>query len=262
MSNHQDLTQPRDTDGQYGTKARAEAAVTLDAPALVLGRQVEVDNEDEDDFDRTWTAPGKGNASFDIAVRALLGVSDQRRKVIATMNHTDGGTEYTPESWEDITVSCAGREKMFQTLPELMRALELAQATPPTLELLGVMLGQNVLVHCPGGQVWPARVENVNQRIVYFSSDLRPEHFGGWDLRRDAPTGRWQLRTEPARFLSVEVPAPFTAEEWARNDYDRTREPAPSGSSAFDSLPEAERERLAANYAKHVARLAGVLART
>ena len=52
------------------------ATVAPEAPAVVLGAET----FEDDEFGGTWASPGKGNASFDTAVRALLGVTDQRRK--------------------------------------------------------------------------------------------------------------------------------------------------------------------------------------
>ena len=120
MSTHQPSQHPRVGDGQFTTKARTEPAVTVapEAPAVVLGAET----FEDDEFGGTWASPGKGNASFDTAVRALLGVTDQRRKVTSSMRGGDCGSTYTPESWEQVSVSCAGRSADSQDLSELPRA--------------------------------------------------------------------------------------------------------------------------------------------
>ena len=58
-----------------------------------------------------------------LALRAdQLGVTDQRRKVTSSMRGGDCGSTYTPESWEQVSVSCAGRSADSQDLSELLRA--------------------------------------------------------------------------------------------------------------------------------------------
>lgn len=64
----------------------------------------------------------QGQRLLDTAVRALLGVTEQRRKVTSSMRGGDCGSTYTPESWEQVSVSFAGRSADFQDVPELLRA--------------------------------------------------------------------------------------------------------------------------------------------
>lgn len=100
MSTHQPSQHPRGGDGQFTTKARAGPAVTVapEAPAVVLGAET----FEDDEFGGTWDSPGKGNASFDTAVRALLGVTDQRRKVTSSMRGGDCGSTYTPGAGQRV----------------------------------------------------------------------------------------------------------------------------------------------------------------
>ena len=64
--------------------------VAPQAPAVVPSAET----FEDDEFGGTWTSPGKGNASFDTAVRALLGVTDQQRTVTSSMRGGDCGSTY------------------------------------------------------------------------------------------------------------------------------------------------------------------------
>lgn len=63
-------------------------------------------------------------SDFDSRVRSLLGVEDPTAEVTAVNEITDGGTDWTPVSWENITVSAAGRELEFDDLPTFLAHLE------------------------------------------------------------------------------------------------------------------------------------------
>ena len=52
----------------------------------------------------------------------MLGITDQRRKVTSSMRGGDCGSTDTPESWEQVSVSGAGRSADFQDLSGLLRA--------------------------------------------------------------------------------------------------------------------------------------------
>jgi hypothetical protein len=261
MSTFQDGQHPRGDDGQFATRMRGEPQVTLTAggPVLALGPKVDDDDDDPEDRERTWSAAGTGNASFDAAVRALLGVTDSRRKVTATMNGGEYGSTYTPESWQDITVTCAERSASFEDLPSLLRALEQAQAAPVTIERLEAMIGQDALVRFTGGVTWSARVGNAKPYLVLLIGGERvfvPGGHGDWYRN---PHGEWELRVAPGGLLSIDVPEPLPAADLARREHDRLVAEIPSIGPRFDDLPEQKRRDLEGLYTERIARLAQVL---
>jgi hypothetical protein len=254
MSAFPDEQHPRRDDGQFTTQAHTEPQVTLTAqtPALTFKARDEGD-------DRTWSATGAGNTSFDTSVRALLGVSDTRRKVTATMNGGDVGTTYTPETWQDITVTCADQSASFEDLPSLLRALEQAQAEPVTIERLEPMIGQDVVVRFPGRVTWTARVGNAKEHLVLLIGDERVRVPGGHGDWHQDTSGEWELRISPSSLLSIDVPEPASAQDLARREHDWLVAKVPSFGPRFDDLPEQKRQELADLYTDRIGRLTGIL---
>lgn len=57
----------------------------------------------------TEIVPKSETPDFDQRARLLLGIEDQSAPVISYLQHGAGGTDYTPESWEEVTIECAGK---------------------------------------------------------------------------------------------------------------------------------------------------------
>jgi hypothetical protein len=258
MATFRESQHPRNAQGAFEVKAASEPDLTLtpDAPALTFGPETCAD--DDDSFQPDWRSDGTGNESFNTAVRALLGVSDQRRKVTAVMDGGDVGTDATPESWECITVSCAGRSTWFADLPSLLRALELAQSPPVTLERLEAMIGQDAVIRFPGGVTWKARVANAKGALVLLIGAERGHHLCGGNWHHNG-RGQWELRIDPAQLLSVDVPDPSSAATLARREHDEFIARPNVGGVPFDEMPAAEQQHLVGLYVDRLARLTAIL---
>ena len=147
------------------------------------GRVEESDDGEPFHPSRTTTTHGSGNAAFDRAVRALLGVDDPNQTVAVTSSVEEHGSTYTPEGWSEITVSCAGREKTFQTLPELLRRLEFAHEPAVTQStLLSGLLGEQIVVDLPHEQV-TCRLGNASEwqaLLIFPAGTKRPRDIDQW----------------------------------------------------------------------------------
>jgi hypothetical protein len=70
---------------------------------------------------------------FDRRVRLLLGVEDQSAPVTTSTEHTERGWDSTFESYDCVTVTCAGRELTLEgddALPRILRRVEFADSEP------------------------------------------------------------------------------------------------------------------------------------
>lgn len=132
---------------------------------------------------RTSTTHGSGNEAFDAAVRALLGVDDPHETVAVTSLVEQHGSTYTPESWSEITVACAGREQTFATLPDLLRRLEFAREPKVTqASFAPVRLGEPIVIDLPHEQV-ACTLGNLSPwqaLLVFPSGTKRPRDIDRW----------------------------------------------------------------------------------
>ena len=164
--------QPRRPAGAPAAEGGRFASTSRPEPRLTLGPEVEVDDPDET-IVSSWEKTGAGDSEFNRRVRALLGVADQRRKVTVAMagqTYMAYGTDSTLESWEAITLTCAGRTRDFGSLPELMRHLEFADAPVVDQARVRPMIGHRVTVHTTT-RTQTGTVENCNGYLLW----LRPE---------------------------------------------------------------------------------------
>lgn len=83
------------------------------------------DDESNELYERSEVTVSE-TPEFDRRVRLLLGIDDQTEPVSTFTEHGESG-DYTIESWDAVTVSCAGREFSLDgsdALPRMLRRIE------------------------------------------------------------------------------------------------------------------------------------------
>lgn len=133
------------------------------ADTLTWGNHV-WDNPEDDSEDFTATASGTTDR-FDAAVRALLGTAADA-KVVVKMAGGNNGTTYTREEWETFTVAAGDRDREFVSMPDLIAALDVAEAGGPIRSACMGMVGQRVLADFGGGATFEAEVVNATEHAV------------------------------------------------------------------------------------------------
>lgn len=114
--------------------------VGIEPRFTVVSEDVTYDSADDDTDDEYWTGWSSTSAvvvsetpEFDRRVRRLLGITDQSAPVSTMVGEGQTGTESTPESWNDVTIECAGRQMVIEghdALPRMLRRVEHADAEP------------------------------------------------------------------------------------------------------------------------------------
>lgn len=137
------------------------------------------DQNDDDEWDafQSATVTVSETPEFDRRVRLLLGVTDQSAPVTTCTEEGDCGTEATPESWNTVTVACAGRELTldgYDALPRMLRRVEYAGSEPvrdTVMRYLGraepVGVGDATL-HMDNGQQITGHINGLGGRTVYL----------------------------------------------------------------------------------------------
>ncbi|WP_251153682.1 hypothetical protein [Cellulosimicrobium sp. Marseille-Q4280] len=148
------------------------------ADALTWGNHV-WDNPEDDSEDFTATASGTTDR-FDAAVRALLGAAADAN-VVVKMAGGNNGTTYTREEWETFTVAAGDRDREFVSMPDLIAALDVAEAGGPIGDRAGQLVGQRVLADFGGGATFQAEVVRATAHAVTLRGrrDARPRYRDG-----------------------------------------------------------------------------------
>lgn len=137
----------------------------------------------EEDGLNSWSERSKVTVSetpeFDRRVRRLLGVGDQRARVTTYTEHGESG-DSTIESWDCVTVACAGREFTLDgsdALPRMLRRIEHIDQEKPrdtVMRYLGraepVATG-DVVFHFDTGREIQGHIRYVGAGDVYLEAE-------------------------------------------------------------------------------------------
>jgi len=80
--------------------------------------------------------------TFEEAARQLLGVEDPTAKVVSYTEHDESNHDSTFESWDTVTVECAGRTLTLEgsdCLPRLLRRLEFVGHEKPRDTIMRIL---------------------------------------------------------------------------------------------------------------------------
>lgn len=121
--------------------------------------------DNPEDGSEDFTAQGATSARFDAAARTMLG-APAGAKVTVTMSGGSTGTDYTREDWESFTVAAGGRHRDFASMPDLIAALDVAEAGGPIGDRAAELLGQRVLADFGGGATFEAEVVGATPHAV------------------------------------------------------------------------------------------------
>lgn len=175
--------------GQYAPEAKPGAGVGLGEPEpQVLGRGEWEDTDDRTDENFCESQRVlETNEAFNVRVRTLLGVGDGQAPVTVA----EGETSVNPWGWDTwesddwVSVTAGGRERVFESLPELLAHLEFADRPELDDESILADLGRDadwVVKDGRGGvHRFRGRIGNARGRTVVI---MVP---GPWEDNRHLP---------------------------------------------------------------------------